>query len=194
MTRKEKAAYFLKMLRYTFSLANARTILLSYGYFIYDQVLGRAHVHTKEDPRIHPTASFRSPHNVYLGNNSHINRNCCIWAGKTSRVVLGDNLLMGPGVMMFAANHGTSLGTPMTFQPRRDADIVIGDDVWIGAGSIILAGVTIADGCVVAAGSVVTKDVTEEHSIVGGVPAEAIGERMPASSWPDTVEATAQRD
>ncbi|MFC2023121.1 hypothetical protein ACFLT5_00085 [Chloroflexota bacterium] len=36
LTRKEKAAYLLRMLRYTFSLANARTILLSYGYFIYE--------------------------------------------------------------------------------------------------------------------------------------------------------------
>jgi hypothetical protein len=78
MSRKEKAACFLRVLRYTFSLANASTILLSYGHFIYDQVLGMAHVHTKEDPWIHPTASLRSPHNVYLGNNSHISCNCCI--------------------------------------------------------------------------------------------------------------------
>ncbi|MFC2023120.1 acyltransferase [Chloroflexota bacterium] len=152
-----------------------------------------AHVHTKEDPRIHPTASFRSPHNVYLGNNSHINRNCFIWAGETSRIILGDNLLMGPGVMMFAVNHGTPLGTPMTFQARRDGDTVIGDDVWIGAGPIILAGVTIADGRIVAEGSVVAKDVAEEYSMVGGVPAKAIGVRISAPSLPDTLEATAPR-
>lgn len=79
LTRKEKAAYFLRMLRYTFSLANARTILLSYGCIVYEQVLGMALVHTKEHPRIHPTASFRCPHIVYLGNNSHINRKCCMW-------------------------------------------------------------------------------------------------------------------
>lgn len=78
----------------------------------------------------------------------------------------------------------------MAFQPRRDGDIVIGDDVWIGAGSIILAGVKIADGCIAAAGSVVTKDVAEEYSMVGGAPAEAVGERLPDPSLPDTTEAT----
>lgn len=55
--------------------------------------------------------------------------------------------------------------------------VTIGNDVWIGTGAIILAGVTIGDGAVIAAGSVVTKDV-EPYAIVGGVPAKLIKMRF----------------
>ena len=55
--------------------------------------------------------------------------------------------------------------------------IVIGNDVWIGAGSLLLAGVRIGDGAIVAAGAVVTKDV-EPYTIVGGVPAKQIRKRF----------------
>ena len=55
--------------------------------------------------------------------------------------------------------------------------IVVDDDVWIGYGCIILSGVHIGQGAVVAAGSVVTKDV-EPYTVVGGVPAKKIRERV----------------
>jgi acetyltransferase-like isoleucine patch superfamily enzyme len=54
---------------------------------------------------------------------------------------------------------------------------VVGDDVWIGYGAIILSGVTIGDGSIVASGSVVTKDVPP-YVIVGGNPARKITERF----------------
>ena len=55
--------------------------------------------------------------------------------------------------------------------------VVIGDDVWIGAGAAILGGVRIGTGAVIAAGAVVTHDVPP-YAIVGGVPAKAIGKRF----------------
>lgn len=64
------------------------------------------------------------------------------------------------------------------FQWRRDDRVVIGNDVWIGHGSIVLPGVTIGDGAVVAAGAVVSKDVAP-YTIVGGVPAHPIRDRFP---------------
>jgi chloramphenicol O-acetyltransferase type B len=54
----------------------------------------------------------------------------------------------------------------------------IGNDVWIGAGSIVLDGVTIGDGAIIAAGAVVNKDVPP-YAIVGGVPAKFIKYRFP---------------
>lgn len=53
----------------------------------------------------------------------------------------------------------------------------IGDDVWIGARAIVMAGTTIGSGAIVAAGAVVTRDVTP-FAIVAGVPAKVIGYRF----------------
>ena len=62
-------------------------------------------------------------------------------------------------------------------------DIVIGNDVWIGYGAVIMAGVTIGDGAIIGARAVVTKDV-EPYSIVGGIPAKEIRKRFA----PDVIE------
>lgn len=62
--------------------------------------------------------------------------------------------------------------------PLRDnREVVIGNDVWIGANAILLPGVIIGDGAVVAAGAVVVKDV-EPYAVVGGVPAKVIKYRF----------------
>jgi acetyltransferase-like isoleucine patch superfamily enzyme len=55
--------------------------------------------------------------------------------------------------------------------------IVIGNDVWIGTGAILMEGITIGDGAIVAAGAVVTRDVPA-YTIVGGVPAREIRKRF----------------
>ena len=105
---------------------------------------------------------------------------CCVWASKNSKIVLGDNLLMGPGVGLFSSNHSAIKGQPMTFQEWKEASIVIGDDVWLGAHSVITAGIHIANGVIVAAGAVVTHSITQEDVIVAGIPAKIIGERPSA--------------
>ena len=76
--------------------------------------------------------------------------------------------------MMFAFNHvHDDLTTPSILQDYDDGDIFIEDDVWIGAGSIILPGLKIGKGAIIAAGSVVNKNVPK-FSIVGGIPAKII--------------------
>ncbi len=63
------------------------------------------------------------------------------------------------------------------FDRRKQDRAVIGNDVWIGHGVIVLPGVKVGDGAVLAAGAVVTKDVPP-YTIVGGVPAKIIRERF----------------
>jgi acetyltransferase-like isoleucine patch superfamily enzyme len=174
------ASHVWEVVRGTLSLSFLKSLAHSFGYYIHEQVAWRREIHADKGVRIHATASIRYARNVYVGRDSHINHNCCVWAGQHSKVVLGTDVLMGPGVCLFAANHGTAKGRPMMWQERREADIVIGDDVWLGAHSVVTAGTRIANGVIVAAGAVVTKDVTEEDVIVGGIPARIIGRRQPA--------------
>jgi maltose O-acetyltransferase len=84
---------------------------------------------------------------------------------------------MGPGVKIFSSNHGASrIDIPMNIQTPIEKDIIIGNDVWLGSNSVVVAGVKIGSGSIVAAGSVVTKDVPE-YTIVGGIPAKPIKKR-----------------
>ncbi len=85
---------------------------------------------------------------------------------------IGDNVSIGPRVTLVVVSHPnySKLRGLMTEKP---AHITIGDNVWIGAGAIILSGVTLAPNSVVAAGAVVTRD-TESGTIVGGIPAKVI--------------------
>jgi galactoside O-acetyltransferase len=100
-------------------------------------------------------------------------------------VTIGDSTLIGPGVMIWAQNHEfRSIGRPIMDQGYEYAPVRIDEDVWIGAGAIILPGVHLQRGSVVAAGAVVTRG-TQPFSIVAGVPAKVIGIR--AGSTTETV-------
>jgi len=125
---------------------------------------------------IEPTATFNQPQNISIGRDCHINRFCCVWAGERATITIGDNGLMGPGVCIFASNHGTRVSSSIREQPFQEEDVVIGNDVWLGAGVVVLPGVSIGDGAVVAAGAVVTKAVAAA-CVVGGVPARLLKRR-----------------
>lgn len=165
-----------EVIRYFFSLKAVKAFLDLVGWYVHDHIAPKAKMRIAGNPRIHPTASLRCGENISLGKNFHIKQYCCIWASKNSRIVLGDNLLMGPGVKIFSSNHSSKIGLPMNIQPHVEKDIIIGNDVWLGANSVVVAGVKIGVGAIVAAGSVVTKDVPE-YTIVGGIPAKPIKKR-----------------
>mgnify|MGYP004463476607 CR=1 FL=1 len=110
---------------------------------------------------------------ISLGDNSGIGDNSYI----QGKVIIGNNVMMAPNVAIIAANHNFGRkDIPMNQQGSVDMAINIEDDVWIGYGATILAGVTINKGVIIAAGAVVTADVPE-YTIVGGVPARMIKKR-----------------
>ena len=108
---------------------------------------------------------------VEIGDDSGIG----ICARLCGKIIIGDHVMMGPGVMAFTRNHRFDrLDIPMDSQGVSDeSKIVIGNDVWIGAGVIILPGVKIGNGSVIGAGSVVMKDVPA-YAVVAGNPAKVI--------------------
>jgi len=114
-----------------------------------------------------------------------------------NKIYIGNFCSIGPEVkIIIGGNHRTDWVTtsPLpdenfnfdnTFANARKiknfnlskGDLFIKNDVWIGAFSIILSGITLGNGCVIAAGSVVTKDV-KPYTIVGGVPAKFLRSRF----------------
>lgn len=167
----------IEVVRNIFSFTFIRVVAYKIGYFIHDHVAPLNQMHIKGNARIHPSASLRNGKNIYLGRNSHINQFCCIWASRHAVIRLGDNLLMGPGTKMFSSNHSMERkDIPMNVQPFLEKDINIGNDVWLGANVVVVAGVNIGDGAVIAAGSVVTKDISP-YTIAGGIPAKPIKRR-----------------
>lgn len=113
---------------------------------------------------------------IEIGNDVWINRNSQLHAShnhKSVKISIGNHVAIGPNVIFFAAGHDTS-----TLNLENTAgDIIVSDNVWICGRSVILQGVTIGEGAVVAAGSVVTKNV-EPYTIVGGIPAVKIKDRV----------------
>ena len=99
-----------------------------------------------------------------------INFNCIFLDANT--ISFGQDTQVGPGVHFYAADH------PVDPQQRRtfietSSPITVGDNVWIGGGSILCPGVTIGDNTVIGAGSVVVKDIPANVVAVGN-PCKAI--------------------
>lgn len=103
-------------------------------------------------------------YNVIFGENFYVNHGCVILDVNT--VKIGNNVLIGPGVQICTAAHpldpykrntGLEYGFP----------IEIGNNAWIGAGAVILAGVKIGDNSVIGAGSIVTRDVPSNVLALG---------------------------
>ncbi len=135
--------------------------------------------HLGECSRIY-FAHIIEPYNVSIGHHVYINKNCDIIT-TGSKVSIGNYVMIGPNTTFVAQDHEVSnWEEPMIFgEEYRKRNIIVQDDVWIGANVTILAGVTIYRGAVVAAGAVVTKDVPA-YSIVGGVPAKRLKNRISA--------------
>jgi acetyltransferase-like isoleucine patch superfamily enzyme len=112
---------------------------------------------------------------VSIGLNSRVNRNCCLDVRGGLRI--GDDVSVSPDVVVLTASH--RVDDPAFRVETRP--VVIEDNVWIGTRATILPGVTLGRGCVVCAGAVVTRDVAA-LAIVGGVPAQRVGERPAAAA------------
>ena len=120
--------------------------------------------------------------NIEIGNDVFIGPGANL-AATNSRIIFGNKILLGPNVTIISGNHNTSSVGQFMFdvrekRPDDDQDIIIENDVWIGARAVILKGVRLCRGCIVAAGAVVTQKAPP-YTIVAGVPATVRSVRFP---------------
>jgi acetyltransferase-like isoleucine patch superfamily enzyme len=148
---------------------------------------------------------------ITLGNDIIISRNCVIQA-KTATVTIGNSTDIGCNTVI-TSSGGISIGSSVLIagncyigggRYRTDrvdipmmeqglytkGPVIIGNDVWLGAGAIVLDGVQIGQGCVVGAGAVVTKNLPD-YAIAVGTPAKVIAQRQIS---PSTSQSTSQSD
>ncbi|MGE4538314.1 MAG: DapH/DapD/GlmU-related protein [Desulfovibrio sp.] len=110
---------------------------------------------------------------ITLGPRCWVGINAVLASGRGG-LTLGENVLIGPGAILVTGDHDFRRHDLDTLdQEYAGQPIVIGDNVWIGAGATVLGGVTIGDRAVVAAGAVVTREVAAGE-VVGGVPARQL--------------------
>jgi acetyltransferase-like isoleucine patch superfamily enzyme len=112
---------------------------------------------------------------VRIGSRSYLGHHSILYGA--GGLYLGDDVLIGPDVVITSQGH--EFGHPgrlIREQPHRFAPVHIENNVWIGAGAIILPGVVVGEGAVIAAGAVVTRDVPAK-CLVAGVPASKIRDR-----------------
>ncbi|PWU53253.1 maltose acetyltransferase [Micromonospora globispora] len=120
----------------------------------------------------------RPPFHCDYGWQTHLGPRCFVNVNAVfldvARITIGADVQIGPNVQLLAATH------PVEAEPRRAKweaakPITIGDNVWLGGGVIVLAGVTIGDNTVVGAGAVVTRDLPANVVAVGN-PARVVRE------------------
>jgi acetyltransferase-like isoleucine patch superfamily enzyme len=174
-----QALKFLAKSHSLYRRAYSRLLMVSYRH-----LFARCGNNVVFDPR---TSTITYAH-TSVGRHVFIGAQAWFSGGRDAPIHIGSFVMFGPHVTLLCGDHEiNSLGTPMSLipesrkDPRRSGGIIIEDDVWIGANTTILKGVTIGRGAVVAAGSVVTRSVPPFH-VVSGVPARVMRERFPVGA------------
>ncbi len=111
-------------------------------------------------------------YNIEIGENFYSNFNCVIL--DEAKVKFGDNVFIAPNCGFYTAGHPIDAET-RNLGLEYAKPIIVGNNVWIGAGVHVLPGVTIGDNCVIGAGSIVNKDIPA-NSLAAGNPCKVIRE------------------
>lgn len=113
---------------------------------------------------------------IHIGKRVHISPGVYIADGYRSGLVeLEDQVVLSPKVVLVPSSHPNTSYIAEVWQVSKVAKIRIEKGAWIGAGAVILPGVTIGEGAIVGANAVVTRDIPS-FAIVAGVPAMQIGD------------------
>lgn len=194
-SRKSRSQKFQRLLGSTFDPRSWAHMIKIANFYNYTHVQQKRQMTCGSGVNIGPTANFANAQNITLGDRVSVGANNCLWAGPgKGRIILGNDVLLAPNVMITAANYRFNDGSPVNDQAMDETDIIIGDDVWLGAGVVVLAGAEIGDGAIVAAGTIVRENVPP-MAIVSGTGGNIVGKRMDRSAAaPFEISADAQAD
>jgi acetyltransferase-like isoleucine patch superfamily enzyme len=121
---------------------------------------------------IHPNVYLFNLKNISFGNNVSIHP--MNYIDGTGGLKIGNNVSIAHSCSIMTTNHSWANDKlPIKYNPKISSDVTINDDVWVGCGVRILAGVSIGQRSIIAAGAVVNKDVIK-RTIVGGVPSNKL--------------------
>lgn len=114
---------------------------------------------------------------IRIGDNCHFNTNVRIGADGGGSVRIGSNVNIGPNTVIDPSNHEFSeTDIPISAQGLNFGEIVIEDDVWIGANVVVTQGSHIGRGCVIGAGAIVTRSIPP-YCVAFGMPARPVRQR-----------------
>jgi galactoside O-acetyltransferase len=114
---------------------------------------------------------------IVIGDNVALNFNVMINADCGGTIIIGNDVRIGPYTVMRAANHRfDAMDLPIYKQGHDSGQIIVEDDVWLGAHVTLLPNIKIGKSSIIGAGSVVTSDIPP-FSIAAGIPAKVIKRR-----------------
>ena len=171
------AVYYQKYRKDTTLLLRVRNFILkriikySIFYKYCNKIYKLLGVYMEQDAHIFPVCELVGElSNLTLKENSEINTGAFLLL--KDKVILGKNSTIAyKAIILTSANPNSPQNKLSKLYPNITSPVIIGDDVWIGAGAIILPGVRIGDCSIIASGAVVTKDVPN-NVLVAGVPAK----------------------
>lgn len=132
-----------------------------------------------EHCQVMPNSSL-VPNNIYMEDYSRIQGLCNMISYK-GKLIVKKYAAIASGVTIIPSSHTPTVGLPQflssTHINDKDETIVVNEDAWVGAGSILLSHCVVGRGAVVAAGAVVSKEVPP-YAVVAGIPAKIIASRF----------------
>jgi acetyltransferase-like isoleucine patch superfamily enzyme len=148
---------------------------IGYGKFVINFLVQRVfRINSQVNTQVNFTSTIVG-NNLFFSSENYKFRTSLAVSGSLylqsiNGIHIGNDVLIAPGVKIISANHSNDNHRSVV----EEKPIVIGDNVWIGAGAIILPGVYIPEGCIVASGAVVTKSFINPKSIIAGVPGKEL--------------------
>lgn len=180
--KKPRISAFAKWRRFGWALISPRAwfhMLKRFNYYNYAHVLPLQQIAGSRDCQVSPMATFAHGERIRLGPGVVVGEGCRIWAGPaTGSITIGADTRIGPNVLITAASYEYRKGSPLSGESMLEDNVVIGRDVWIGAGAAVLMGSRIGEGAVIGANSVV-RGVLPAGVVAAGAPARRIGDRYP---------------